>query len=63
VRESTSPNYTFLGMLAGAGLGSGLAVVLFAITGEAAAFVISAIATAIGLVAGAGVDQATDGRN
>ena len=49
-----------VGMMMGLFVGSGIAVVLFAITGNALSFVAAGIGVALGLLTGAGAERARD---
>jgi hypothetical protein len=55
--EKRKYSFAQLGMLFGIVVGGGIAVVLFAITGNAVYFSIAGVGPAIGLILGAGYDR------
>lgn len=50
-------SYTALGMLFGTFIGSGIGILLLAMTGEALYLIIAGLGTALGLIFGAGLDR------
>ena len=53
---------TALGMLFGIFIGGAVAVLLFAITGNALSFTVAGVGVALGLILGAGWEQSEKGR-
>lgn len=50
-------NYSVIGMLIGTGIGGGIAVTIYAITGNPVFIAFTGIGTALGLIFGAGIDK------